>query len=116
MQETSATTATAIQSGARTERRMVSSAKELSTSSAAATSFTADMVMMKITPRQADVLDTIGEFIDAFGYGPSYRDIALQMHLSEERVRQHIDRLESLGLIAREVGTARSIRVIQQLP
>ena len=72
--------------------------------------------MDDITPRQAAVLDAIGEFAAAFGYAPSYRDIALQTHLSEERVRQHVDRLETQGLIAREHGTARSIRIVVPTP
>ena len=64
-----------------------------------------------LTPRQADVLNAVGEFIDACGYSPAYCDLARATGLSESRVRQHVDRLEALGLIAREPGTARSIRI-----
>lgn len=69
------------------------------------------MIAENLTERQADVLNAIGEYIDAFGYGPSYRDIAAQTRLSVERVRQHVDRLELLGHIVRESATARSVRL-----
>lgn len=64
------------------------------------------------TPRQAVVLDAIRTLTARLGFAPNIKEVAEKAGLSPSRVCQHLDRLKSLGLIAREPGTARSIRVI----
>ncbi len=67
---------------------------------------------MDTTPRQTDVLQAVEELTARLGYSPTISELAEETGLSKTRVRQHLDRLEATGLIAKDEGTARSIRVI----
>jgi DNA-binding transcriptional ArsR family regulator len=64
-----------------------------------------------MTPRQREVFDVIIQLFERNGYSPSVREIARKASMSDSRVRQHLAVLERCGIIKREVGTARSIRI-----
>ncbi len=65
------------------------------------------------TLRQSDVLQAVEELTARLGYAPTILELAERVGLSVTRICQHLDRLEALGLIAKDEGTARSIRVIK---
>lgn len=61
-------------------------------------------------------LECIYRFVDAFieehGYSPSLREIGAACHLGRTTVSRYLDKLEGQGKIAREIGRARSIRIL----
>ena len=67
---------------------------------------------MTLTARQEAVLGAVVRLREAAGYGPSLREIAAETRLSVSRVRQHLAALEARGRIARDLATARSIRLL----
>lgn len=69
------------------------------------------MEQVSLTPRQNAVLHTVQRLATDRGFPPTAVEIAAAVGLSETRVRQHLDALETRGAILREPGTARGLRV-----
>jgi SOS-response transcriptional repressor LexA len=61
-----------------------------------------------------DIYQFLVTFIDEHGYPPSYREIAEQCYVGRTSVPRYLDRLEIQGRITREIGQARSIRVVRE--
>jgi repressor LexA len=62
--------------------------------------------------RQREILNFIGEFIDAQGYSPSFQDIADHTSLkSLATVSKHIDNLIAQGKIVKKANAARSLEL-----
>lgn len=69
--------------------------------------------MRRITDRQKQVLDFIGDYINEHAYPPSIRDIQKHFKLkSTKGVKDHIDRLVEKGYLKRMDGAARALEVI----
>lgn len=61
------------------------------------------------------ILGSIVAHINVFGYPPTIREIAADVHLkSTSNVSHHLSVLEREGLIERSPGGARAIRIIEQ--
>ena len=73
------------------------------------------MTPMPLTPRQAAVLHVVERLTQQMGYPPTSKELASHAGMSETRVRQHLDVLETRGAITRQPGTARSITVQQKV-
>lgn len=72
---------------------------------------------MKLTPREQKTLDYIIDTIDQKGYSPSVRDIKTSVgYRSTSTVYGCLQKLELLGLIHKEDGKSRTIRVDPSLP
>ncbi len=69
---------------------------------------------MVITPRQLDVLQAVEKLTARLGYAPTISELAKETGLSVTRTYHHLNRLEEMRLIAKDAGTARSIRVIDK--
>lgn len=73
---------------------------------------------MKIqtTARQAEILAFIGNYIATKGYSPSVKDIADYCGFASTNAAQdHLNALERKGLVLRNPGVARSIRIAPQV-
>ncbi|QKY69108.1 transcriptional repressor LexA [Lentibacillus sp. CBA3610] len=71
--------------------------------------------MTKLSKRQEAILDYIKEQVDAKGYPPSVREIAVAVGLaSSSTVHGHLARLESKGFIRRDPTKPRAIEVLEQ--
>lgn len=71
--------------------------------------------VLKPTERQLRVLRLIFDSIRERGYAPTLRDIGAHMSIrSTNGVNDHIRALERKGLVERDDGTARGIRLTQQ--
>lgn len=68
-----------------------------------------------LTKKQKQVLDCIEDFIQAYGYTPSYREIASILgYSSPSTVHQHVQALCEKGIInTAEDGSARSIELVE---
>ncbi|MBI5670287.1 MAG: MarR family transcriptional regulator [Chloroflexi bacterium] len=51
-------------------------------------------------------------YIREWGYAPSIREIARACYISPGNVYRYLDKLEGKGLIERQPGVARSIRLL----
>jgi SOS-response transcriptional repressor LexA len=60
-----------------------------------------------------DVLQYIRHSIEEHGWSPTIREIASGCFISVGSVIRHLDRLEARGRIIRELGQARSIRLVE---
>ncbi len=71
-----------------------------------------DMSKSALTPKEKAIYDYLCEKIHRYGYAPSVRDIkeALQIK-STATVHSYLERLEEKGLISRESGKSRAMRV-----
>ena len=58
------------------------------------------------------VLVFIRQYQQEHGVIPSQREIAEGCYISQPAVGRHLDRLEQQGIISREPGKARSIRLL----
>jgi repressor LexA len=67
--------------------------------------------MMSVDTLKA-VYHFVRDFIETEGYSPSLREIADGCYLSMGSVTRYLDKLELRGLIYREPGKARSIRLL----
>ena len=68
---------------------------------------------MPLTKRQKEVLDYIGEFIDDYGYAPSFEEIADHFGYSSlATVHEHLSNLERKGYIRKSYNESRSIEVV----
>jgi repressor LexA len=74
-------------------------------------------VIDELPPRQAEVLAFIAEFIRDHGFGPSVRDIMARFAIaSPNGANCHLRALMRKGLITRESGRSRSIRLVGGRP
>jgi repressor LexA len=66
------------------------------------------------TSRQREYLEFIGKYISRFGVAPAEGDIQRHFMVSAPSAHQMVVTLERLGFITREMGVARSIRIVEQ--
>ena len=72
--------------------------------------------MSNLTPRQAQVLDLIREYITSTGYPPTRADIATQLGFrSANAAEEHLKALARKGAIEMIPGTSRGIRLPEPL-
>lgn len=70
--------------------------------------------MKGVTKRQKEILDYIQEFIDAFEYSPSYREIMQKFGFSSlGSVHKHLRTLQRKGLLEAEKSCSRSLNPVQ---
>ena len=69
-------------------------------------------MVAKITERQAQYLSFISQYMKVNGRSPAESDIQRYFGVSPPTVHQMVVKLESLGLISRKPGVARSIKVL----
>ena len=55
----------------------------------------------------------IRDHITEHGYGPSLRQAADHCYIGTSTLMRHLDKLEALGLLAREPGTARGLTLLK---
>jgi repressor LexA len=69
-----------------------------------------------LTKRQKEVLDYVTQFIEMYGYAPSYREIASHFKYgSVATVAEHIESLVSKGMLQKGENEARSIQLVKVL-
>ena len=69
-------------------------------------------MVAKITERQGQYLSFIFQYMKVNGRSPAESDIQRYFGVSPPTVHQMVVKLESLGLITRKPGVARSIEVL----
>ena len=69
-------------------------------------------MVAKITERQGQYLSFISQYMKVNGRSPAESDIQRYFGVSPPTVHQMVVKLESLGLISRKLGVARSIEVL----
>ena len=69
-------------------------------------------MVAKITERQGQYLSFIFQYVEVNGRSPAESDIQRYFGVSPPTVHQMVVKLESLGLITRRPGVARSIEVL----
>ncbi len=68
--------------------------------------------MAKLTPRQQQVYDFIVTYLSSRGYPPTLQEIAAHLQVSGNLgVLRHLRALEQKGLVEREAGSSRGIRL-----
>ena len=71
--------------------------------------------MLKLTPRQEQVLDVIRAHIEATGYPPTRADIARELGFrSANAAEEHLKALARKGAIEIIAGASRGIRLVQE--
>ena len=70
------------------------------------------MMAAKITEKQGQYLSFISQYMKVNGRSPAESDIQRYFGVSPPSVHQMVVKLESLGLISRKLGVARSINVL----
>lgn len=68
-----------------------------------------------LTPFRHRLATTVEDFIDRHGHAPSVRELSVAMNRAPSTVHHHLMALESLGVIRRRRGRARTIVVNSQL-
>ena len=72
---------------------------------------------MPITERQAEILGKIREHIDRHGYAPTLRELSRATGIGAISVIDyHLDKLVGAGLIVRDFGVARGLKVVDTVP
>jgi len=69
-------------------------------------------MVAKITEKQGQYLSFIFQYMKVNGRSPAESDIQRYFGVSPPSVHQMVVKLETLGLIARKPGVARSIQVL----
>lgn len=70
-----------------------------------------------MTDRQRDILGKIREHIDRHGYAPTLRELGRATGIGAISVIDyHLDKLVGAGLIVRDFGIARGLRVVDTVP
>ena len=69
-------------------------------------------MVAKITERQGQYLSFISQYMKVNGRSPAESDIQRYFSVTPPTVHQMVVKLESLGLIMRKPGVARSIEVL----
>lgn len=68
---------------------------------------------IKLTKKQALIIDFIKDYTDREGESPSYREICTALGLSSvSSVAEHIDNLVNKGALKKIPGAARSLEVV----
>jgi repressor LexA len=68
---------------------------------------------MPLTRRQKQILDYIGEYIESWGYAPSFEEIAEHFGYSSlATVHEHLSNLERKGYIRKTYNESRSIELV----
>src|SRR5574343_1746838 len=71
---------------------------------------------MKLTPRQQEILDFIKNSLEVLGAPPTRAEIASAFGFaSPNAAEEHLKALAKKGAIVLESGTARGIRLVEQL-
>jgi repressor LexA len=71
---------------------------------------------MKLTRRQREIYDYLGEFIEQNGYAPSLEEIAARFGLSSvATVHEHLENLESKGAVRRDPHRSRAIELTEPI-
>lgn len=74
------------------------------------------MVMIKLTPRQQEILDFIRNTLEILGSPPTRAEIASAFGFaSANAAEEHLKALAKKGIIVLEPGAARGIRLVEQL-
>jgi repressor LexA len=69
---------------------------------------------MALTRRQKQVYDFLAQFVDKYGYSPSFEEIGEGLGLSSlATVHKHISNLEQKGLLKRDYNRSRSIDLLK---
>lgn len=69
---------------------------------------------MPLTRRQKQILDHIGEYIEEWGYAPSFEEIAEHFGYSSlATVHEHLSNLERKGYIRKAYNESRSIELVE---
>lgn len=68
-----------------------------------------------LTPRQADVLDFIKGFHEAFGFMPTYREIAEHFRFTHRAAYDYIAAIVKKGYLKREPTRPRCIQFVPEL-
>ena len=73
--------------------------------------------MDQLTARQQQVLEIVTQYIGAYGYPPSLRDIGKKLAVSGTLgVMKHLEALEKKGYLRRQEGSSRGITLCNQAP
>jgi repressor LexA len=67
------------------------------------------------TPRQAEILTFVRDYIHKHGYSPTYEEIAGEFDISKVTVFEHLATLQNRGLVYREKHKARSLKLADHL-
>ena len=68
---------------------------------------------MALTKRQREILDFLTNYTEAFGYAPSFEEIAAQFNYSSlATVHEHLSNLERKGYIKRSYNESRAIEIL----
>lgn len=71
---------------------------------------------MKLTRRQREIYDYLGEFIEHNGYAPSLEEIAARFGLSSvATVHEHLENLQSKGAVRRDPHRSRAIELTETI-
>lgn len=65
-----------------------------------------------LSPRQADTLKMVRDYIETCGYPPTLRELAKHMGISIHAANGHLVALEKKGAIRRTEGVARGITIV----
>jgi len=69
---------------------------------------------MALTKRQRQILDYVESFIEAYGYSPSFEEIAEHFGYSSlATVHEHLSNLEQKGLLRKNYNKSRSLEVVR---
>jgi repressor LexA len=69
---------------------------------------------MALTKRQRQILDYVESFIEAYGYSPSFEEIASNFgYNSLATVHEHLSNLEQKGFLRKNYNKSRSLEVVR---
>jgi repressor LexA len=69
---------------------------------------------MSLTKRQRQILDYVESFIEAYGYSPSFEEIAEHFGYSSlATVHEHLSNLEQKGFLRKNYNKSRSLEVVR---
>lgn len=69
---------------------------------------------MALTKRQRQILDYVESFIEAYGYSPSFEEIARNFgYNSLATVHEHLSNLEQKGFLRKNYNKSRSLEVVR---
>ena len=69
-----------------------------------------------LTPKQTRVLDCIMQWLEEWGYPPTFQDLAQALHLTEKNARDYVLILERKGYLRRQPNVARGITLLKRPP
>lgn len=71
--------------------------------------------MRPATPRQAEILTFVRDYMHKHGYSPTYEEIAAEFGITKVTVFEHLTTLEERGLLHRDKHKARSLQLSDDL-